>query len=298
MRGETNKRSKRAVSVILILVLCMTMFCMAGCAKVESVIVSNSDITIAPGNATSVSYTLLPEKAAGKNITWESSNESIATVNQVGVISAVSPGSCVLTLTVDNVSSTVNVTVKKPVETVMVDVADVPIREEQTATVKCTVMPLDASDKTVTWQSSDTAIATVDNDGVITGVSAGTCIVTASADGKSAVVNVTVKPKGPDFQTIYDEYCDSMWATLGADGSYLSIDTNPYNSDDYTVYAAYFAIEDIHAAMGLNESLLHDMGETTWSMGKQEESYEDLGLIVTWTYHPDKGLEITYKLLY
>ena len=50
--------------------------------------------------------------------------------------------------------------------------------------------------------------------------------------------------KGPDFKTIYDEYCSSIWADVGSDGSYLAIDTNPYDEDDNGIayYAAYFSI--------------------------------------------------------
>ena len=53
----------------------------------------------------------------------------------------------------------------------------------------------------------------------------------------------------------------------------------------------------MNTELGLPDSLSKDMGQTTWSMGKQQEEFEDAGVKVTWTYHPDKGLEVTYKLL-
>ena len=49
--------------------------------------------------------------------------------------------------------------------------------------------------------------------------------------------------------------------------------------------------------IGLPDSLYNDMIQTTWSMGKQQETYESIGIKVSWTYHPNKGLEVTYKLL-
>lgn len=103
--------------------------------------------------------------------------------------------------------------------------------------------------------------------------------------------------KGPNFKKIYDEYCSSIWADVGSDGSYLSIDTNPYdNDDDGLAYpAAYSAIKEVNKALGLPDSLISDMGSTAGADGKQSETFSEQGVTVTWKYHPDKGLEVTYK---
>lgn len=111
------------------------------------------------------------------------------------------------------------------------------------------------------------------------------------------LVALTVSGGKVDFEKIYDEYCFSTWATVGSDGSYLTIDTNPYDLDDngLAVPAAYRAIKEVNNALGLPESLINEMGETTGADGKQSETFEDLGITVIWKYHPDKGLEVTYK---
>lgn len=105
--------------------------------------------------------------------------------------------------------------------------------------------------------------------------------------------------KGPDFQKLYDEYCKSTWATVGSDGSYLSLDTNPYDRDDdgLAYPAAYIAAKEINEALGLPDSLYAEFGETTGMDGKQSEDFPEQGVTVQWRYHPDKGLEITYKKL-
>lgn len=172
------------------------------------------------------------------------------------------------------------------------------ITEGKTATLVCTVTPDDAKDKTLTWKSSNESVAKIDENGRITAVSEGTCTITAtSTNGKSDECRVTVEKAGPNFQSIYREYCSSAWASVGSDGSYLSVDTNPKDKDDYTDYDAYLALYSINKALGLPESLIEDMGQTTWSMGKQSETFNSVGLTVTWTYHPDKGLEVTYKAI-
>ena len=100
-----------------------------------------------------------------------------------------------------------------------------------------------------------------------------------------------------NFNKLYDEYCAATWASVGSDGSYLSIDTNPYDrSDDGLAYpAAYTAIENVNNAIGLPDSLLKEMSSTTGADGKQTESFDEFGITVSWKYHPDKGLEVTYK---
>ena len=105
--------------------------------------------------------------------------------------------------------------------------------------------------------------------------------------------------KGPNFKKLYDEYCRSIWSDIGSDGSYLSIDTHPFDEDDNGLAYpdAYNAIKKINAALNLPESLINDMGTTTSADGKQSESFDKINVIVTWKYHPDKGLEVTYKKL-
>ena len=100
-----------------------------------------------------------------------------------------------------------------------------------------------------------------------------------------------------EIEKLYDEYCTSIWADVGSDGSYLSIDTNPYDKDDdgLAYPAAYTAIKEVNKALGLPESVVSEMGETTSADGKQTETFEEQGVTVSWKYHPDKGLEVTYK---
>ena len=286
--------------VPIVFVIAVIVSCFTSCTPVESLVLSNTEVALASGNSTVVACTVLPENALIKKVTWSSSNEAVATVSDVGVITAVSIGECVVTAKSGKATATVNVTVKKPVEQVILNSSEIKIREEKTYTIVPTITPMDATFKTVTWTSSDSSVAVVDENGVVTGVKTGTCVITATADGISAVANVTVKNKAPDLKAIYEDMCNSIWADLGSDYSYLSVDTNPYNKDDGDyryIFTVNDAIEKINEKMGLPSSVYNDMNQTSWSMGKQKATFEDIGIEVTWTYHPDKGLEVTYKLL-
>lgn len=111
------------------------------------------------------------------------------------------------------------------------------------------------------------------------------------------VVVVNAKPKGPDFQALYDEYCSSPWAKVASDGSYLAIDTNPSDRKaDSNIYIleADQAIKDINKALGFDESLHERMGRTNALAGMQSETGN--GVRVSWDYQPTNGLEVTYSL--
>lgn len=106
------------------------------------------------------------------------------------------------------------------------------------------------------------------------------------------------KPK--DFNMMYQSYKDKSWCTIGADGSYMKIDTNPKNKTIYlsdlndTVEPALAMIEQVNKELGFSDSLMVKMNSTTWSQGRQRDSNDKYE--VSWTYHPDKGLEVMYEL--
>lgn len=114
--------------------------------------------------------------------------------------------------------------------------------------------------------------------------------------GMVAVNASNAKPKGPDFQALYDEYCSEPWAKVANDGSYLAIDTNPSDREaDRSIYIveADQAIKDINKALGFDESL-HERTERTNALaGMQSETGN--GVRVSWNCHPDHGLEDTYS---
>ena len=168
------------------------------------------------------------------------------------------------------------------------------VKVGETVSLSYTINPSDTKDKTVTWTSSNESIAQV-NSGTITGVNEGECTITVSTkNGKSDICTITVLPAGPDLRALYNEYCSSSYASIANDGSYLSIDTNPSNKDDYMDYEAYFAIVSINEALELPESVLNRMNKTRSMDGIQSYSTDELD--ITWTYHPDKGMEVNYSL--
>ncbi len=168
------------------------------------------------------------------------------------------------------------------------------VKAGESDSLKFTINPENTKNKTVTWSTSNDTIATV-SQGTVTGVNEGTCTVTVkTSNGKTDSCEITVTPAGPDLVSIYNECCSSDYASVAADGSYLAIDTNPKDYDDYNDYDAMNAIYAVDDALGLPDSVEQKMGQTRSLDGMQ--TYEGEGIEVSWNYHPNRGLEVIYSL--
>lgn len=170
-------------------------------------------------NKTSVELTVgssfvLTVSGADK-VAFSSSDEAVATVSANGTVQAVSTGSAVITASAADTTATcrvaVTAAVDQPTDPVTPDVPDTPVTPD-TPTGKnlvlqsiyglrgqfsCNVgetapLEVDGTDATVTWSSSDSQIATVDASGVVTAVSSGKAIITASVEGQTLTIEVLV----------------------------------------------------------------------------------------------------------
>jgi uncharacterized protein YjdB len=131
-------------------------------------------------------------------VDWSTSNAGVATVAATGEVSALSPGTAVITATSNSFSGTSTVTVTAvtvPVASISVSPTAASVNVGQTAQLTATTR--DASNnvltgRAVTWSSSNTGIATVSSSGVVTGVGAGSATITAMSEGRSGTASATV----------------------------------------------------------------------------------------------------------
>ena len=161
---------------------------------VSGITLDQTAATLTEGETLTLTATVSPDDATDKTVTWETSDAAIATVVD-GVVTAVAPGTATITATAGDCTATCVVTVEKKVIAVsgiVLDQTAATLTEGETLTLTATVTPDDATDKTVTWGTSDAAIATV-VDGVVTAVAPGEVIITAKAGEHSATCVVTVK---------------------------------------------------------------------------------------------------------
>jgi uncharacterized protein YjdB len=182
---------------------------------VTGVSVSPTTVTVGLGTTQQLNATIAPANATNQNVTWTSSNTAVATVNASGLITAVAAGTATITVkTVDgNKTATSAITVATiPVSSVAVSPTSASLYAGNTQQLSTTISPENATNKNVTWSSSNTAIATVNSSGLVTAVSAGTATITATTqDGnKTASATITVNPN-TNF-TVYF-YKPSNWGT-------------------------------------------------------------------------------------
>ena len=153
---------------------------------VTGVRITTTDVKLAAGKSKALSWNVYPEDATNKKVTWKSSNTKVATVSSSGVVTAKSKGSTVISVTTADggFTATCNFNVFVSVTGVEVSKAKVYLPKGETYMLSAVVSPSDATNKTVSWISSDTKIVKVNEAGQITGVSIGTATVTCkTADG-------------------------------------------------------------------------------------------------------------------
>lgn len=131
-----------------------------------------------------------PSDASDKSLLWTSSEAGVASVSETGLVTPLAPGETVITVTtVDGeFSATCTVTVIQPVISITLNETSININPDMQFELVAQINPDNASDKTLEWKSSDETVATVDQNGVVTGVETGV--------GREAVITVTSKDSG------------------------------------------------------------------------------------------------------
>ncbi len=141
--------------------------------------------------------TISPASANDKSVTWSSSDPSIVTVNEQGQVTALSRGSCIVTVTSSanpEISASAEVNVVQQVTAISFDSAKVSLNVRTSLQLGWTVLPEDATNSEVIFTSSNNRIATVDRNGVVTGVSKGTVRIYAKAvDGSDVRGQINVQ---------------------------------------------------------------------------------------------------------
>ncbi|MDR0426079.1 MAG: Ig-like domain-containing protein [Clostridiales bacterium] len=167
--------------------------------SVGGVSLDKQGMTLTIGNTERLTATVTPENATDKTVTWSTSDNRVATVSTDGLVTAVDAGTATITVTTADGGKTASctVTVSAPVVAVTgvtISLAAKSLEIGGTQPLTATVSPGNATDKTVTWSTSDGAVATVDADGLVTAMAAGTATITVTtADGgKTASCTVTV----------------------------------------------------------------------------------------------------------
>ena len=205
---------------------------------VENVSLDRTSVELTEGEEITLNATVKPDNAANKSVTWRSSNPSVAEVVD-GKVSALTPGTSTITVKTEDggKTATCEITVNEkvyPVENVSLDRTSVELTEGDEITLAVTVKPDNATNKSVTWSSSNPSVAEV-VDGKVAALAPGSATVTVKTDdgGMAATCAIKIWAKAEATSDYIDEYginhgrgiviCGVVWAPVNCG----------YHSTDY-----------------------------------------------------------------
>lgn len=164
----------------------------------EEIALSDSAAQMKPGETKDLTATVLPENATDKNVTWTSSDETVAKVSGSGTVTAVNPGKTIVTAMAQDgsgINTACQVTVV-PILTEEITLSDtsLTLAEGASSTLKAAVKPERATNQAIAWTTSNAKVATVSANGTIKAERAGNAVLTAMAkDGSGAKATCAVK---------------------------------------------------------------------------------------------------------
>ena len=202
--------------------------------KVTEVKLDKDSLTLDVGGSENLAATITPSNATNKNVTWSSDNQNVATVEN-GKVTAVGAGKATITVTTEdgNKTATCAVTVNPiSVTGVTLDQSALPISVGGSAELKANVTPENATNKTVTWSSDNTAVATVDASGKVTAVAPGTATITVTTADGGKTANCTVTVTQPVNDVTLDKTTMDLFV---GNGGTLTAKIQPDNASNKTV---------------------------------------------------------------
>lgn len=166
--------------------------------RATGVAISPAEITETVGSTVQLAAELAPATVSNRTVKWTSTDPAVATVSNDGLVTLTGKGSCKITAsTLDGSALTATCAINAVIKADGITLSDTEVTNVEGATVQltATVSPADVSNATVVWTTSDPAVATVDENGLVTLVAEGTCTITATtADGTdlTATCEITV----------------------------------------------------------------------------------------------------------
>ena len=198
----------------------------AGNGKLVSENIPVTGITLLPASLTfsvgsspqQLASTIAPANASNKNLSWTSDNTAVATVSSTGMVTAVSTGTATITVTTEDGGKTAKTVITATDQifvsniTVSPTTSTITMGNQQQLTA--TILPANASNKNITWASSNTSVATVNSLGLVTSVAPGTCNITVTTqDGEKKAIAVITVNQRPISKIISNCDSNSGWTS-------------------------------------------------------------------------------------
>ena len=195
---------------------------------VSGITLDKTELSLNVGEEYQLKATISPSNASEKNLSWSSLSSSIATVKD-GLVKGVSVGETEITASCGGKKNVCKVKITPiEVESITLNKTELDLFVGDSETITATIKPDNATNKSVSWSSSDTRIASVDN-GSITGIKKGVVTIIAKAGALSAKCNVSIKEKEETVTSLYLNY-ESLTLPAG-DFKLLKVAILPENAN-------------------------------------------------------------------
>ena len=182
--------------------------------NVTNITLSSESISLVEGDSQTLTATVSPSNATNKKVIWTSTDGSIASVDN-GRVTALKPGNTTIKAKSDDggKTATCQVTVKAKVynvESVSLDKTNITLTEGDSETLTATVYPDNSTNKNVSWKSSNTSVATVNN-GVVTALKAGTATITVTTEDGRKTASCQVIVDAKDWNGNHEGLGEKEW---------------------------------------------------------------------------------------
>jgi len=208
-----------------LLLACCLSLSVCSCQKDEpeaavdlEISLDKTELTIETGKSERLTAAFSPSDAENTAHEWRTSNSEVATVDNTGMVKAVAPGQANITAValVNGATATCAVTVVDKIiypTSVRFNKSEEYVLVGETVKLEATVLPENSNTKTLTWSSTDSSVASVDNDGTVHGINTGTAEISATtANNKVAKCKITVGNKTVYFTDVTIDVIDDTSA--------------------------------------------------------------------------------------
>ena len=208
-------------------------------------------LTLNKGASGQLTLTVTPEDFTDE-VVWKSSDTAVVTVSDTGLVKAVGVGTATIKVSVGKASASCKVTVLQPVTSISLNRSSLTMEATDTFQLQASVYPSNAADQRVQWTSSDPAVASVDENGLVTALKKGTSTVTAAAldgSGVTRTCQVTVsntayictQPEQMESPHDYPDSCTDVWlyTSPGAQKLYVTFDERTCMEDGFDYLYIY-----------------------------------------------------------
>ena len=208
-------------------------------------------LTLNKGASGQLMLTVTPEDFTDE-VVWKSSDTAVVTVSDTGLVKAVGVGTATIKVSVGKASASCKVTVLQPVTSISLNRSSLTMEATDTFQLQASVYPSNAADQRVQWTSSDPAVASVDENGLVTALKEGTSTVTAAAldgSGVTRTCQVTVsntayictQPEQMESPHDYPDSCTDVWlyTSPGAQKLYVTFDERTCMEDGFDYLYIY-----------------------------------------------------------